>query len=233
MSKILRTSVDGPTVSIGEKHFDRLAEIEAAEKLSRLFPVVAVHTDSDGEKLISVREIAKIEQVLDAEKQQAFEEGRAAGHESGYQQGLEEGRRIVTQFSQALNDAVNQRIKLLEEARQNVLDLVVRVAKKVTFDAVTVDPEITVAMIDNVINRLVDKSRLRVKVHPDHLPVVEQQLSRFLGDRTDIKELTFEPDPRVRVGGCFIETPGGDVDARLESQFEVIEDALNHGGEET
>ena len=32
---------------------------------------------------------------------------------------------------------------------------------------------------------------------------------------------------------CFIETPTGDIDARLNSQFEVIEDALLSGEEET
>jgi flagellar biosynthesis/type III secretory pathway protein FliH len=30
----------------------------------------------------------------------------------------------------------------------------------------------------------------------------------------------------VKYGGCFIETPTGDIDARLESQFEVISDAV-------
>ena len=56
--------------------------------------------------------------------------------------------------------------------------------------------------------------------------VIEQGIDRFLGGSTSIKELTVVPDPRVRFGGCFIETPTGDIDARLESQFEVIEDAL-------
>ena len=56
-------------------------------------------------------------------------------------------------------------------------------------------------------------------------------MDRFLSGSTAIKDLQFEADPRVREGGCFIETPTGDIDARLESQFEVIEHVLRGGGE--
>ena len=87
-------------------------------------------------------------------------------------------------------------------------------------------------MIGGVIDQLVDRTKLRVKVHPDHLPLVEQNMDRFLASSTVIKDLKFEADPRVRMGGCFIETPTGDIDARLSSQFEVIEDTLLAGVEE-
>jgi flagellar assembly protein FliH len=83
-----------------------------------------------------------------------------------------------------------------------------------------------------MIDQLVDKSRLKIKVHPDHLPIMEQNIDRFLQNSTAIKELTFEADPRVRMGGCFIETPSGDIDARLESEFEIIENAILGGDQD-
>jgi flagellar biosynthesis/type III secretory pathway protein FliH len=61
---------------------------------------------------------------------------------------------------------------------------------------------------------------------------VEQNINRFLKGSTSIKEITIEPDLRVSYGGCFIETPTGDIDARLESQFEVIDEVLNRGDEQ-
>jgi flagellar biosynthesis/type III secretory pathway protein FliH len=120
---------------------------------------------------------------------------------------------------------------LLEDARQHILELVLKVSKKVTFDALEINPEATLVMIQGVISQLVDRSSLRIKVHPDHLPLVEQGMDSFLQSSTAIKDLTFEADPRVRVGGCFIETPTGDIDARLNSQFEVIEDILSTDAE--
>jgi flagellar biosynthesis/type III secretory pathway protein FliH len=68
---------------------------------------------------------------------------------------------------------------------------------------------------------------LKILVHPDFLPIVEQNIARYLSGRSVIKDLTVEADPRVRLGGCFIQTPSGDIDARLESQFDVIEDVIS------
>ena len=56
--------------------------------------------------------------------------------------------------------------------------------------------------------------------------IVEQNINTYLKGSTAIKELAIVPDARVRYGGCFIETPNGDIDARLESQFEILADAL-------
>ncbi len=52
-----------------------------------------------------------------------------------------------------------------------------------------------------------------------------------MGDNTAIKEFEIMADSRIRVGGCFIETPSGDIDARLESMYSVIKQALLEGEE--
>jgi flagellar biosynthesis/type III secretory pathway protein FliH len=55
---------------------------------------------------------------------------------------------------------------------------------------------------------------------------VEQNINKYLTGPALIKELTIEGDPRIKMGGCFIQTPSGDIDARLESQFDVIADVV-------
>ena len=47
-----------------------------------------------------------------------------------------------------------------------------------------------------------------------------------------LEPFSIEADPRVQAGGCFIETPSGDIDARLSSQFEVIEQLIRSGEDE-
>ena len=230
MSKIIRQSTPAPTVYIGERHLDFEREELAESKLGSIFPLVSVVTDADGAKLIPIQEIFKIERVYKEEKLKA----RQSGHDEGYQTGLNQGRaegraqaeKVLQQLDQAIKDAVQQRETLLNEAKQKILDLVIQISRKVTFDAITVDPETTLAMISGVIDTLIDRSRLKIKVNPDHLPIVEQNIERFMAGSATIKEISIEPDPRVRYGGCLIETPTGDIDARLESQFEVIEETI-------
>jgi len=222
---------DCPTVFIGEKHHDAEEETRAELKLAEFFPSVAFVTTPEGARLIPIGEVYKMEEALRKESEEARREGRAEGYEKGRTEGLAEARRVVGQFERAVMDAVEQRAALLEEAKNAVLELVVKVSRKVTFDAVSIDPEATVKIINGVINQLVDRSRLTIKVNPDHLPVVEQSLERFLGDSTAIKDLAFEGDARVRTGGCFIETPRGDIDARLESQIDIVAETLLSSGD--
>lgn len=230
MSKIIRHLQKAPVVYIGEKHLDREKEILAERKLGSLFPDVVVLTDPDGAKLIPVQEIDKIErcvneQVLKA-NQASLREGQKAGYDRGLNEGLAKASEVLGQFDAAIKDAVTQREVLLTEAKQKILELVIQISRKVTYDAVKADPELTLGMISGVIDSLVDRSRLKIKVHPNHLPIIEQNIDTFLKGSTTIKEITIESDPRVRYGGCFIETPTGDIDARLESQFEVIEETI-------
>jgi len=233
LSKIIRHSTDAPTVFIGEKNLDFDMEAQAEKRLGVLFPVVSVITDYDGAKLIPIQEVFKIEAHLknemDQERQKGYEQGFKAGHDKG----LEEASRVLEQFDHAIRDAVAQRESILEEAREKVLDLIVEISRKVTFNSLEIDPETTLDMINGVIDTLIDRSRLKIKVNPGHLPIVEQNIERFLKGSATIKEIAIEADPRVRHGGCFIETPSGDIDARLESQFEVIKEVLVSGDEES
>ncbi len=232
MSKIIRYVTDAPAVSIGDNQLDTTAEAGAEARLGQLFPVVAVVTNPDGAKLIPILEVANLEKKLNEELQKARKEGFDDGHQKGLDKGLDEARQVLKRFEGAISDTVGQRADVLEEAKQKILELVLQISKKVTFDALDINREATIDMIEGVIGDLVDRSRLRIKVHPDYLPLVEQNMDRFLSGSTAIKDLQFEADPRVRLGGCFIETPTGDIDARLESQFDVIADTLQVGGED-
>ncbi len=226
MSNIIRNPSSAPAVFIGEKHHDRDQEARAEKKLGVILPMVVVVTDPDGAKLIPIQEIDKVERVLLEEKDKSHREGLEEGHRRGLEEGLDKAREVLQQFDKAIGDAVGQRQSILEEAKHKVLDLIIQISRKVTYDAIKVDPEATLTIIHGVIDSLIDRSRLKIKVNPDHLPIVEQNIDSFLRGSTTIKEITIEPDPRVQYGGCFIETPTGDIDARLESQFEVISETM-------
>jgi len=117
----------------------------------------------------------------------------------------------------------------LTEAKIKILELILKISRKLTFAAVEFDPQVTMSIISGTIEQLLDKRNIKVKVHPDHLPELEQHIDKFMGSNTAIKEFNIEADPRIRAGGCFIETPSGDIDARLESMYDVIKQALLDG----
>jgi flagellar assembly protein FliH len=217
-------------IFIGEDVVDQEAQQEAERMLHSLHPDLRVTTTADGKRQISLYDILLLEQTYQQDKEaaekRAYESGREAGYAAGLEKGREEARRVVASLSRALSDITGQREAILQEAREKIFELVLKISQRLTFTAAEIDPEITMAIINGAIDQLLDRSRLKVKVHPNHLPEVEQHIDRFRGADTKIKEFILEADPRVRVGGCFIETPAGDIDARLDSMYEVIKQAI-------
>jgi flagellar biosynthesis/type III secretory pathway protein FliH len=48
----------------------------------------------------------------------------------------------------------------------------------------------------------------------------------MLREETRLRDVTVEPATSVSPGGCSIETPSGEVDARIEEQMREIRDAI-------
>ena len=230
MSKIIRHIAGGADgVHRRAASAIRWPRSRPSERLGELFPEVSIRSPTpDGAKLIPDCGSTEVRRRLNRECEEARQAGvRRRATKPGCRKGWTRPGRCCAQFDQAIKDAVSQRETLLEEAKPKVLELVLQISRKVTFDAVEVDQEATVSMIDGVIDQLVDRSRPQ---DSKSIPIICRSSSRisigFCTGSTTIKEITFEADPRVQYGGCFIETPTGDIDARLDSQFDVIDDAL-------
>lgn len=226
LSRLLRSPSLCDKVIVGEYRIDLEADCIAEKKLSTKFPDVQIISSVEGRKLIPIQEIVKIEQKLSDEKDKEYKKGLAEGHLQGKNEGYAEAKKVIDNFDSLIKDAIKQREILYNEAGKKIPELVSQIAKKITFEAVRTDPNITIEIVSGTIKKLVDRSKIRIKVHPEHLQLVERQISRFKGESGGIKEITIEADSRVRYGGCFIETPTGDFDARVDSQFEIVAEAL-------
>lgn len=226
MYKILRSAQTSATVLIGEQQRDLEAEARAIELLRELFPGAGYVTSPDGTRHIPMHQVFPLAQALRDREEASRQSGYADGHRAGLAAGLAEAEAVLQRFNAAIADAIAQREQMLTDARREILELAIQISRKVTCDAIAIDQEATVTMIERIIAQLIDRSRICIKVHPDFLPIVEQHRDRFLSGSTQIKELTIQPDPRIRMGGCFIETPTGDIDARIESQLDVIADTV-------
>ncbi|MFH2037249.1 MAG: FliH/SctL family protein [Candidatus Zixiibacteriota bacterium] len=226
MSRLLHKIVSGEKVIIGEFRSDLEKDREVENRLESVFTDVAVVTTIEGRKLVPIQELLKIEKQMSEDRDRARENGYEDGYQKGIEQGQLEAKKVINNFASLLIDANKQRDMLFKEAHRKILELVTKIASKVTFESARLDPEITSSIIAGTIEKLVDKSKIIVKVNPDHLPIIEQQIERYKGLSSAIKEITIEPDSRVRHGGCFIETPAGDIDARIDSQLEIMTKAL-------
>ncbi len=233
MSNVRSIKLAENKVMIGQYSADHQRELQAEQLVADSYPELLVITSVEGKKQVPLQDFidldARIRKELQASYVKGHEQGTKEGHQQGLHEGRDEARQVVASLSGLIADITNQRHQMLAEAKERILDIILKVSRRLTFTAAEIDPEITMSIINGTIDQLLDKRSIKVKVHPDHLPELEQHIDKFKGNHTAIKEFEIEPDPRIRVGGCFIETPAGDIDARLESMYEVIKQALLEG----
>ncbi len=231
MSKILRQNSPSATVIIGDRHSDLEKESAAEQVVSEFFPNIELATNLQGKKVAPLKEFTKIKEVLDKVMNGSWERGNREGFQRGLREGQLEAARVTQEFDGAIKNAISERHRLYEDAKANILSLVIQISKKVTFNAAAIDQDITLKIICGVIEKLIDKSSIKIKVDPEYVAVIEKNIEKFIKTESTIKQFQIEGDARVKFGGCLIETPSGDIDARLESQFELVNRVLTSTGD--
>ncbi len=139
-----------------------------------------------------------------------------------YQEGTD---RALSEFELNLLEIREIREKVWRDAEQDLLRLSVRLAEKILGREIQNDAHAIASIVSTALQNARGLEKLTIRVNPQDLPVVEQELENF---KTSGRRafLNFAADPRVASGGCLIESEVGTIDARLETQFRVLERAL-------
>lgn len=159
-----------------------------------------------------------------------------------YEKGLEEGRKtgeimaeqqlqaILNQYHASLQAVDQMRQLLVDQAQLDILDLVIHTAEKVVRSHIVLHSQSLLPMIKEALNSL--KSRKNVTIYlntEDHQylsSVNEAERTKWLGTQVD-----FQADPELSRGSLRLETPSGELDASIETQFEQIREKLSQGWE--
>jgi flagellar assembly protein FliH len=72
----------------------------------------------------------------------------------------------------------------------------------------------------------VDRENMKVRVHPQDFQYMLEIKSDFLQSFDGIKNIVFEEDMSILRGGAIIETMFGEVDARLDHQYNEIKSSM-------
>jgi flagellar assembly protein FliH len=162
--------------------------------------------------------------TVDAVREQAFEEGFAAG--------VAQAQSQLDGPASALAAAADQLQALRTDAAASVeadaVDLALRIAEQAVGAAVAVDPELVVEAVRGALRRLVERDRVLILVNPDDLELVRDHVARLVGELGGIEHCEVQAERRVRPGGAIVRTSEGEVDATLETKLARAREVLEH-----
>jgi flagellar biosynthesis/type III secretory pathway protein FliH len=160
---------------------------------------------------------------VDEIKEAAFQKGFLEGKRVGFESGSKKADSVIDSLNRILGQLENIRQQTYQEIEKEVAQLALSIARKIVCHEVQVSRETVTCIAREALSRVNNPAKIKIKLNPDDLQFIkdtQSQLSHFLHNVDNIR---FEGEASIQTGGCLVETDRGDIDARIEKQFEAIE----------
>ncbi len=114
------------------------------------------------------------------------------------------------------------RIQSAKQSESDIVELALAMARKVIHREASLDPDIVVVQVREIISSIVEKGLIRVLVHPGDVEYLLTFRQSFVGADGTPVQLSIEPDETIQPGGCIIESSQYFINATIEKQLEAI-----------
>lgn len=114
------------------------------------------------------------------------------------------------------------RIQSAKQSESDIVELALAMARKVIHREASLDPDIVVAQVREIISSIAEKGLIRVLVHPGDVEYLLTFRQSFVGADGTPVQLSIEPDKTIQPGGCIIESSQYFINATIEKQLEAI-----------
>ncbi|MDD2308354.1 MAG: FliH/SctL family protein [Desulfuromonadaceae bacterium] len=158
------------------------------------------------------------EDDLNQRTSDAFNAGLKEGKELA-ERGLVNVFRALRASSETIH---NLRDKIFRESEDEVIKLVMLVARKVIIREITENRTILAGIVQNALAGLSAREEITVRINPDDYLLVTSGRNELLQNELLNERLLLKPDPSVSAGFCFVDTVMGTVDASLDGQMDQI-----------
>ena len=200
---------------------------ETPAKVTKMFHA----TDTTAPEKVDNEETLKKEiEALKASQEQAIE----AARQTAYEQGKREGKEEATEQRKAAEGMINEAVEMLlkdmfgqvqlavKEIEKKSVAFSLEVARKLIGNAVEVNPEYIVEIVQEALSHAGTAMIRKVRVSPEDFEFIE-----VLGVRKIIQQFDgtwdFEADSTIN-SGCVVDTSAGEIDFQLDEAWKRIAD---------
>ena len=170
-------------------------------------------------KEIEEESIKKIEE----ERQQVFAQAKEEGRGEGYADGKVEVDRLIERTQTVLERAQDKRGDILSDTEQEIIDLVLLVARKIIKVISENQREVVISNVKEALKKVKDKGNIIIRVNLSDVKLTTDHTKEFIKLLEGVKTIQVMEDSSIDSGGCIIETDFGEIDARISSQLAELE----------
>lgn len=187
--------------------------------------------DHAEEILSKAKEAAKqIENEIADKEQKILTDARRRGYQDGWEEGVKKGedevKRLIERIHVVLNATIEKRNEVFIETEQQIIGLVLLIAKKVIKVISDNQKNVVINNVVQALRKLKSRGEVAIRVNLADLELTSQHKRDFIEMVEGVKSIKILEDSTVDRGGCIIETDFGSLDARISSQLHEIEERI-------
>lgn len=129
-------------------------------------------------------------------------------------------------WNDALRSLENEIKKVRDEMEKSIVSLAMAAAKKIVGKEIASSKETVVDIVATALKPVTQHKRVTIYVNPQDLDVMEKERKRLKNLFEHLESLAIVAREDVTTGGCIIETESGIINAKLEKQWEALEEAF-------
>ena len=150
-------------------------------------------------------------------RQEAYAEGFAKGEAEGKAAGLAQYEQQREELAALLRALEGEREAVLRQHEESMLALITAMVDRLVYHEISVNPLVIQACLKKAMEFVVENSTVQIHLHGDdftRLKKASLEDSRLIEGKNRIQLVE---DPNIAVGGCFLKTDFGEIDATLEN----------------
>jgi len=165
-------------------------------------------------------------QTLDSQRKEIHDKSREEGYEKGYAEGKAEVDRLIERTQVVLERAQDKRAEILSESEQEIVNLVLLIARKVIKILSENQRNVVISNVVQALRKVKARGEIIIRVNMSDLKITTEHKQEFINMMEGVKTIHVVEDNCVDSGGCIIETDFGEIDARIFSQLAELENKI-------
>ncbi len=166
------------------------------------------------------------EKFYTSEMERAKQEGLMIGKTEGFTKGYDEAMRLVGRLHSIIDHTLDKRSAIISDVESQVVELTLLMVRKVVKVIADNQKNIVINNVLQALRKIRSRGDVVVRVNLADLEIATEHLESFVKAIEHGGKILLAEDSNVEPGGCVIETDFGEIDARISSQLNEIENCI-------
>jgi flagellar biosynthesis/type III secretory pathway protein FliH len=169
---------------------------------------------------------SEIEEKWRQEKEEIYAQRYDEGLNEGLAQRESEAKSAIDRFGDLRESLLVERRELLINSEATVIDLTMAIVRRIIGIESVENKKVLVNTVRAALSELSQYGNIEIRVHPEDLSIATRFSQHWVEKVDKDSVLNVRSSDHVDRGGCIIEGPVENIDARLEKQLDILHEAL-------